>query len=106
VRWLFEHATGAERALLTSRHARHNVGPNPPPPEAWDDPEAYERYAESAWASARINTIHQHTIPAFLGLHVREQDLGAYLHEPAHGRWLGFGKRSAVGLELELAHPT
>ncbi len=117
-RRLFDLATNSDRYLLTFDDARHNVAPNPPPPDAktYDD---YMRYADSVWDSERMNNINQHFATAFFGEYLKAEDTAAYLDlievaadgvysaeadgslKADHTYWLGFQNRSAVGLRLE-----
>ncbi len=118
---LYEGAVNADRYLLTYLNARHNVAPNPPPPEALEPGLAldeYLRYADSVWDERRINNINQHFVTAFLGWHLQGQDYAGYfdLVEQAnagvysveedgtpkddHTHWVGFLPRTAVGLEM------
>lgn len=100
VRWLFERAVASERHLLLYRNARHNIGANPPPAEAWRDLDTYMRFAEPAWSIARLNNLNQHFVTAFLGLHLEGESTRGYLDGPVRGDWTGFGPRTEVGIEL------
>lgn len=123
---IFENAVNADRYLLTYLNARHNVVPNPPPPEAMQpglNLNEYLRYADSAWHIPRMNNVNQHFVTAFLGMQLKDLDYGMYLDliEQAnegvialddagnptedHTHWAGFLPRTAVGLELRHAMP-
>lgn len=104
-------AVNADRYLLTYENARHNVAPNPPPPETMklglkmDD---YYHYAEPAWNEYKINNINQHFVTAFLGIYLKQKDFGKYLtlkENANQGNWAGFKPRSATGLEFIHAAP-
>lgn len=105
---IYEGAVNAkERYLLTYEGARHNVAPNPPPPEALAPGlhiDEYLRYADSVWDTRRMNNINQHFLTAFFGKHLQEkEELGAYLSIPEDANtnaWTGFKPRTAVGLTL------
>jgi predicted dienelactone hydrolase len=108
---IYKGVVNADRYLLTYMNARHNVAPNPPPPESlkaglhFDE---YYRYAEPAWNEKRINNINQHFVTAFLGIHLKKNDYAKYLqiNENANDKlWTGFKPRSSVGLELLHAVP-
>jgi predicted dienelactone hydrolase len=126
VRALYEGAVNADRYLLTYVNARHNVAPNPPPPDALEpglNLDEYLRYAEPAWNAQRINNINQHFLTAFLGINLKGEDFGMYLdlienandgvfeldddNNPTenHTHWEGFLPRTAVGMMLEHATP-
>jgi hypothetical protein len=113
VRRIFEGAVNSDRYLLTFENARHNVGGNPPPPEATSY-ENWERYSEPAWDKRRINNIAQHFATAFFGVQLQgktdyQQYLAAATEPDAEvkpgGDWAGFPSRAAVGLRLEHAVP-
>jgi predicted dienelactone hydrolase len=106
IKAIYKGAVNADRYLLTYMNARHNIAPNPPPPESlkaglhFDE---YYRYAEPAWNEKRINNINQHFVTAFLGIHLKKQAYEKYLNlnENANEKlWTGFKPRSAIGLEL------
>lgn len=106
IKAIYEGATNADRYLLTYKNARHNVAPNPPPPAAlapglhFDE---YYRFAEPSWNERRINNINQHFVTAFLGIHLKQQDLGKYLNltpDSNEKTWEGFKPRTSTGLEL------
>lgn len=118
IKRLFEGATHADRYLLVYENARHNIAPNPPPLAASSTPEDFSAYAEPVWDSARINTINQHFVLAFLDQRLRGIDRRSYLQllpvaadgkwsrddqghdRPDHTYWKGFPNRSALGLEF------
>ena len=118
VKAIFEGAVNSDSYLLTYVNARHNVAPNPPPPEALALFREYYRYAEPAWNENRINNINQHFVTAFLGMHLQDADYGKYFDliersndgvyaveddgtlKEEHTYWEGFLPRSAVGLEM------
>ncbi|NDJ75440.1 MAG: dienelactone hydrolase [Chloroflexi bacterium] len=120
---VYEGLVNADRYLLTYANARHNVAPNPPPPEAYApglDLNEWLRYDDSVWDERRINNINQHFLTAFLGLYLREDasyapyldvievaSEGVYAVDETgqpqddHTYWRGFLPRTAVGLTLE-----
>jgi predicted dienelactone hydrolase len=118
VKAIFEGAVNSDSYLLTYVNARHNVAPNPSPPEALALFREYYRYAEPAWNENRINNINQHFVTAFLGMHLKDMDYGNYFDlieqsndgvyaveddgtpKEEHTHWEGFLPRSAVGLEM------
>ena len=106
IKLIFKGAINADRYLLTYQNARHNIAPNPPPAESmtvglpFDE---YYRYAEPAWNERRINNINQHFVTTFLGIHLKNQDLGRFLDLKPNSNdknWTGFKARSSTGLEL------
>jgi len=108
---IYKAAVNANRYLLTYENARHNVAPNPPPPEslkpgvAFDE---YYHYAEPSWNEYRINNINQHFITAFIGTCLKQKDYGKYLDVPEKSnekKWIGFKPRTSTGLELIHALP-
>ena len=126
-RKVFENAVNAERYLLVYQYARHNVGGNPPPPEAMDNFAARAFFDEPVWRKDRIAAINQHFITAFLDASLR-QDAGhrAFLEVPTvesdagswpiafgaqtgarrsgagePGYWRGFARGTAAGMALE-----
>ncbi|MES1225467.1 MAG: dienelactone hydrolase [Bacteroidota bacterium] len=108
---IYRAAVNADRYLLTYENARHNVAPNPPPPETMkpgmkmDD---YYHYAEPAWNERKINNINQHFVTAFLGIYLKQKDFGKYLdlkENSNQNTWMGFKPRSSTGLELVHAAP-
>ncbi len=103
---IYNASVNANRYLLTYENARHNVAPNPPPPESMklgmkmDD---YYHYAEPAWNERKLNNINQHFVTAFFGLLLKQNDFGKYLdlkEKSNQNNWMGFKPRSAAGLEL------
>ncbi|MEL7159775.1 MAG: dienelactone hydrolase family protein [Bacteroidota bacterium] len=106
IKAIYEGAVNAERYLLTYVNARHNVAPNPPPPESLApglDINEYYRYAEPSWDMRRINNINQHFVTAFLGTYLQGKDYDNYLELPENANektWTGFVPRSSTGLEL------
>ena len=131
VSWIFAHMASSERHFLLYQNARHNVGGNPPPPEADADFATREYFAEPVWRTERINAINQHFITAFLDLHLKgDEAKRAYLDvtpplagdgqwplapfqnvggKPAGqeqpGFWRGFQRRWALGLEMRQGKP-
>lgn len=131
VSWIFDHMAANERHFLLYQNARHNVGGNPPPPEADADFSTREYFAEPVWRAERINAINQHFITAFLDLHLKgEEAKRAFLDvtpplagegqwplapfqnvggRPASveqpGFWRGFQRRWALGLEMRTGKP-
>ncbi len=105
---LFEGAVNSDRYLLTYLNARHNVAPNPPPPESLQPGlhiDEYLRYADSVWDERRINNINQHFVTAFLGIHLKKMD--SYIpyldvgENSIDENWYGFKPRTSVGLQLQ-----
>lgn len=131
VTWVFDHLAAGQRHYLLFQNARHNVGGNPPPPEADSDFSTREYFAEPVWRAERINAINQHFITAFLDLHLKgDAAKAAYLDvtppqagdgqwplapfqnvggKPASaeqlGFWRGFQRRWALGLEMRSGKP-
>ena len=103
---IYESSVNANRYLLTYENARHNVAPNPPPPELFKPGSFadYYHYAEPAWEQRRINNINEHFVTAFLGIYLQHKDYGKYLSiadsTSSSKSWPGFKPRSFVGLEL------
>jgi predicted dienelactone hydrolase len=107
VRRAFEGAVNSERYLLVYENARHNVGGNPPPPEALGKFASQAFFDEPVWRKDRISGINQHFISAFLDLYLKgDETRRAYLtlpDKPPAGRtdvWKGFQPRWAVGLQF------
>ena len=105
---IFEGAVNSDRYLLTYLNARHNVAPNPPPPESLQPGlhiDEYLRYADSVWDPRRINNINQHFVTVFLGIHLKKiESYTQYLDvvENANDEnWNGFKPRTSVGLQLQ-----
>jgi len=102
----YKAAVNANRYLLTYINARHNIAPNPPPPETLKadvPPGEYSFYAEPAWKEQRINNINQHFVTAFLGIYLKHLDYSRYLEleQISNNKvWTGFKPRACVGLEL------
>jgi predicted dienelactone hydrolase len=121
VKWLFENATSAERYLLVYQNCRHNVAPNPPPVESYNDSVEFWHYADPVWDMRRINNINQHFATAFLNKYLKQQstpalDLiprasdGDYTSQPGEdpvkgeNYWWGFPVPTALGLEFYRAN--
>ncbi len=105
---IFEGAVNSDRYLLTYINARHNVAPNPPPPESLQSGlhiDEYLRYADSVWDERRINNINQHFVTAFLGVHLKK--INSYMQyfdvveNSNDENWYGFKPRTSVGLQLQ-----
>lgn len=131
VSWIFEQLTAKSRYFLIFNNARHNVGGNPPPPEADGDFSTREYFAEPVWRAERINSINQHFITAFLDLNLKgDATKSAFLDVPTTlggdakwplapmenvggktatdsetGYWRGFQRRWALGLEMRYQKP-
>lgn len=131
VSWIFEQMTMKSRHFLLLNNARHNVGGNPPPPEADGDFSTREYFAEPVWRADRINAINQHFITAFLDLNLKgDAAKSAFLDVPTtlggdatwplapmenvggktatdseKGYWPGFQRRWALGLEMRYQRP-
>ena len=108
IKAIYEGALNAERYLLTYINARHNIAPNPPPVDAFQEGlhiDEYLRYADSVWDQRRINNINQHFISAFMGLKLKSEESNLkYLEAPSFSDekpWEGFLPRTSIGLELE-----
>lgn len=104
VRKAFEAAVNSERYLLVYENARHNVGGNPPPPEAMDTFTAQAFFDEPVWRKDRIGAINQHFITAFLDLYLKgDETRREYLDLPTQSgdrpAWKGFQARWALGLQ-------
>jgi predicted dienelactone hydrolase len=124
IRPAFERAVHSERCLLVYENARHNVGGNPPPPEALGSFVVREFFDEPVWRKDRITAINQHFITAFLDLTLKGDEAkraflypspeksndgqwpvkqgestGARLSESGN-YWKGFQRRWAVGLVM------
>jgi predicted dienelactone hydrolase len=120
----FAEAVNSDRCLLVYENARHNVGGNPPPPEALGAFSVREYYDEPVWRKDRITAINQHFITAFLDLYLKgDESKRAYLHvapersnegvwplkpgesvgakfSAGDNYWKGFQRRWALGLEM------
>lgn len=111
IKAIYAGAVNSDRYLLTYQNARHNIAPNPPPPESLQpglDINEYYRYAEPSWDERRINNINQHFVTAFLGMHLKGNDYKKYLgvkEDSNEETWTGFIPRSSTGLELLHAVP-
>lgn len=111
VKAIYEGAINTERYLLTYENARHNVAPNPPPAQVLNTDQYFDdfmHYAEPAWDLRRMNNINQHFVTAFLGIHLKGLDYGAFLEAPSATdvEFKGFKPRTTVGLELLKAGST
>lgn len=102
----FNGAGNSERYLLVFENARHNVGGNPPPPEALGSFTTREFFDEPVWRKDRISAINQHFITAFLDLYLkgdasRREYLTLPVKSPAGNQtWKGFQPRWALGVEF------
>jgi predicted dienelactone hydrolase len=111
IKAIYKGVVNSDRYLLTYMNARHNIAPNPPPPESLKAGlhiDEYYRYAEPSWNERRINNINQHFITAFLGIQLKKKDYGKFLDVKENSNeklWTGFKPRSSVGLELLHAEP-
>jgi predicted dienelactone hydrolase len=111
IKAIYKGVVNTDRYLLTYANARHNIAPNPPPPESLKPGlhiDEYYRYAEPAWNERRINNINQHFITAFLGVQLKKKEYGKFLDVKENSNeklWTGFKPRSSVGLELLHATP-
>jgi predicted dienelactone hydrolase len=101
----FNNAVNSERYLLVFENARHNVGGNPPPPEALGNFTTRAFFDEPVWRKDRISAINQHFITAFLDLYLKgDESKRDYVTIPVKSpagsqTWKGFQPRWAVGLE-------
>jgi predicted dienelactone hydrolase len=101
----FNSAVNSERYLLVFENARHNVGGNPPPPEALGDFTSRAFFDEPVWRKDRISAINQHFITAFLDLYLKGDDSRReYLTLPlkssaGNQAWKGFQPRWALGVD-------
>ncbi len=106
VRKAFEGAVNSERRMLVYENARHNVGGNPPPPEAMGSFTTRAFFDEPVWRKDRIAAINQHFITAFLDLYLKgDESRRAYLDvspKSTEGSivWKGFQPRWALGLQM------
>ena len=111
IKAIYQGATNANRYMLTYFNARHNVAPNPPPPETLKADvnfNEYNHYAETSWNEYRINNINQHFITAFLGIQLKKLDYEKYLNIQENSNdkpWTGFKARYSTGMELLHALP-
>jgi dienelactone hydrolase len=104
VKKAFEGAVNSERYLLVYENARHNVGGNPPPPEALGKFSTQAFFDEPVWRKDRIGAINQHFITAFLDLYLkgdatRREYLELPTQSPERPVWKGFQARWALGLQ-------
>jgi len=115
VRFIFDNARRSDRYLLVHQRGDHEVAVNPAPPITFTRWREYVHYQEPALDNTRTNNVNQHFLTAFLGLHLKGDDLRSYLDlnpvisddsnrsqnsgYPA-GIWKGFPEWSAVGLEM------
>jgi predicted dienelactone hydrolase len=101
----FYGAVNSERYLLVFENARHNVGGNPPPPEALGNFTTRAFFDEPVWRKDRILAVNQHFITAFLDLYLkgdasRREYLTLPVKSPAGNQtWKGFQPRWAPGVE-------
>ena len=131
VKWAFDNAINAPRHMLVYENARHNVGGNPPPPEASQFFDLIDWFAEPVWRRDRVTAINQHFATAFFSLHLkgktdmqsfmdvmptRSNDgiwpvkLGAYVgnqystgtHD-GQAYWKAFQRRFALGMQMHRA---
>ena len=109
---IFDGAVNSDRYLLTYVDARHNVAPNPPPPESLQAGihiDEYLRYADSVWDQRRINNINQHFVTVFLGIHLKKiESYTPYLDVVENAideNWHGFKPRTSIGLQLHHLTP-
>jgi len=106
VRKAFEGALNSERRMLVYENARHNVGGNPPPPEALGSFTVRAFFDEPVWRKDRIAAINQHFVTAFLDLYLKgDETRRAYLDLPVKSTegatfWKGFQRRWALGLQM------
>ena len=105
IRKAFDAAVNSERYLLVFQNARHNVGGNPPPPEALASFTTRAFFDEPVWRKDRIAAINQHFITAFLDFYLKDDaSRRDYLAIPAKSppgnqTWKGFQSRWALGVE-------
>jgi predicted dienelactone hydrolase len=101
----FNGAVNSERYLLVFQNARHNVGGNPAPAEAFGNFTSRAFFDEPVWRKDRVAAINQHFITAFLDLYVkgnasRREYLTLPVKSPvANQVWKGFQPRWALGIE-------
>ena len=104
VRKAFQGAVNSDRYLLIYENARHNVGGNPPPPEALRNFTTRAFFDEPVWRKDRIAAINQHFVTAFLDLYLKgDRSRREYLEVPSKSNdaaWKGFQRRWALGLEM------
>ena len=129
VKTAFDGALNSERCLLVYENARHNIGGNPPPPEALRTFRTREFFDEPVWRKDRITAVNQHFVTAFLDLHLKGmesrrpflrlaversndgtwplapgEDVGGAFSD-GDTYWKGFQRRWALGLQLHCADP-
>src|SRR5258708_32728235 len=93
VRKAFEGAVNSERFMLVYDNARHNVGGNPPPPEAMANFAARAFFEEPVWRKDRIAAINQHFVSAFLDLYLKHAERLDYFMVPEKSnetKWAGW----------------
>lgn len=106
VKAIYDGISNAKKFMLVYQNARHNVAPNPPPAESYNlglDMNEYYHYAEPVWDERKINNINQHFLTAFLGIHLKGLDYGAFLDiskDSLEESWKGFKPRTSIGLQL------
>jgi predicted dienelactone hydrolase len=120
----FEKIVNSDRCMLVYENARHNVGGNPPPPEALGGFVTREYFDEPVWRKERITAINQHFVTAFLDLYLKgDVSRASYLRLATEKSndgtwplkqgdspgaqfsdgatyWKGFQRRWALGLEM------
>jgi len=112
VRHLFQSMTSSARHLLVFQQARHNIGGNPPPPEALNDFSTREYFDEPVWRKDRVNAINQHFVTAFLDLHLKGiSERLSFLDTPtvksSEGEWpVTLGQNSGATVATGLADTT
>jgi hypothetical protein len=104
VRKAYDGAVNSERYLLVYENARHNVGGNPPPPEALGKFATQSFFDEPVWRKDRICAINQHFITAFLDFYLKsDESRRPYLDLPVKSSdrpaWKGFQPRWAIGVQ-------
>lgn len=103
MRAIFE-GSASDRYLLSFAHAGHNAAaPIPAPMESWAPSDTlgwapFLHYADPVWDTVRMNNITQHFAAAFMGLHLRGEEMSAYLDGDG---WAGFTPGTRGGLTLE-----
>ena len=103
MRRVFEGAS-ADRYLLSFQGAGHNAAaPIPAPAESWPMSDVlgwppFLHYADPVWDTSRMNNIAQHFAAAFMGIHLRGEDMLPYLDGTT---WRGFDPGTSVGIVLE-----
>ncbi|TDO94859.1 platelet-activating factor acetylhydrolase isoform II [Halanaerobium saccharolyticum] len=119
---LFDWAVNSDRYLLTFKNARHNIAPNAygvsPLVSVEMTAADLMRYNEPVWDNRRLNNIMQHFATAFMGIYIKGKNYEEYLDlitnsnqgiwdqnqdgsfTEDHTHWIGFPKRTALGMEL------